>query len=110
MTSRDCIIEERISEDCSSFFSEDYAHGFMTKKQVVEKYKYNCQNSDSELCLNFLSNVVSHHDEDLAFEKISDYCSSGEKFNKENCRYLIQRTTKPVKKRVLEIPGTGTHK
>ena len=82
----------------------------MTENEAVQTYKRNCEKSNSEACLKFLTNIISHHDEDLAFEKISDYCSSGEKFNKENCRYLIQRTTKPVKKRVFEIPGTGTHK
>ena len=57
----------------------------MTKNKVFEKYKYNCQNSDSELCLNFLSNVVSYHDEELAFDtKISEYCSSWGKLKKES--------------------------
>ena len=94
MTSRECIKEGRISEDCSSFFSEDYAHGFMTKNKVVEKYKYNCQNSDSELCLNFLSNVVSYHDEELAYTKISEYCSSGKK---DKCQLLLEKTTKSLR-------------
>ena len=103
MTSRECTKEGLISENCSSFFSEVYAHGFMTKNKAVEKYERNCEKTDNELCLNFISNVVSHHDEELAFIKMSSYCSRGERFSKEKCRFLLKRTTKPLRERLIKI-------